>query len=223
MNMGIKIAPSMMCASYANLQKDLDEIESVGVDFLHCDIMDGHYVPNLIVGPDYIKTLRRISKTKLDLHFMVEKPEYFFDMFEPQPGERVSFHFETTYHPLRQLNRLKKMGVEVGIALSPSIPLSLIDDLLPEIDFIQIMMINPGYAGQPLIPAMMEKVRCARATIDRLQLDIDIEVDGCVDFDNIPTFLNNGATTLILGVFTCFVPGSTIRDSLLKVKDIIRV
>jgi len=220
--MKTKLAPSMMCASYANLINEIKAIDTAGVDFLHCDIMDGHYVPNLIAGPDYIKTLRRISDTRIDLHLMVEKPENFIDMFEMQPGERICFHFETTYHPQRLVTQLKKRGLETGIALAPSVPVVMIEDLLEDIDFVHIMMVNPGYAGQPLIPAMMNKVIQTRRMLKERGLDLDIEVDGCVDYDNTIEFIKNGATTLVLGVYSCFDKELGIDLALNRVKNIVR-
>ena len=217
--MQIKLAPSMMCSNYANLLEDVRLVDEAKIDYLHCDIMDGHYVPNLIVGPDYIKTLRRISKSKIDLHLMVEKPELFVDMFDMQPGERISFHYETTYHPHRLVTQLKKMGLETGIALAPSVPLGMLEDLLPELDFVQIMAVNPGFAGQPLIGSAKDKIKRLREMLKGK--DVDIVVDGCVDYENISEFIDAGANVFILGVYSCFDKKLGIADALKKIKDVV--
>lgn len=220
--MEIKLAPSMMCSDYGHLADDLNQINNAGVDLLHCDIMDGHYVPNLIVGPDYIKTLRRLSNIRLDIHLMVEEPERFIDMFDLQPGERCCFHFETTRHPLRLLTQLKAMGIETGIALSPSVPETLIYDLLDEIDFIHLMFVNPGYAGQPLIPAMVSKLSRLDSYLRDNGIMKDIEVDGCVSYDNVTEFVEKGATTLVLGPYSCFDKAIGIEAAIEKVKTILK-
>lgn len=217
--MQIKLAPSMMCSNYANLAEDVRLIDEAGMDYLHCDIMDGHYVPNLIVGPDYIKTLRKIAKTKIDLHLMVEKPEMFIDMFDMQPGERISFHYETTYHPQRLVTQLKKMGLETGIAMAPSVPLAVLEDMLPDLDFVQIMTISPGFAGQPLINSMMDKIVRLRAMLKGNNMDI--VVDGCVDYENISKFIDVGSNVFVLGLYSCFDKELGIADALKRIKKIV--
>lgn len=212
----------MMCSDYGHLADDLEKIGRAGADLLHCDIMDGHYVPNMIVGPDYIKTLRRLSNVRLDVHFMVEQPERFIDMFDMQPGERCCFHFETTYHPQRLLTELKKNDLEVGIALAPSVPETVIYDLLDDIDFIHLMLVNPGYAGQPLIPAMSEKLIRLRSFLDKQNVPLDIEVDGCVSYDNANDFVKKGATTLVLGYFSCFDKVYGIEKGIAKVRELVQ-
>jgi len=219
--MKIKLAPSMMCSDYGHLADDLEKINRAGADFLHCDIMDGHYVPNLIVGPDYIKTLRRLSDIKLDVHLMVEEPEKFIDMFDMQPGERCCFHYETTRHPLRLLNELRKKNLEVGIALAPSVPEQLIYDMLDNIDFIHLMFVNPGYAGQPLIPAMVKKLSRVRTYLEDNDIPMDIEVDGVVSYDNAAEFVQKGATTLVLGAYACFDRVYGIEKGIAKVRELV--
>lgn len=219
--MKIKLAPSMMCSDYGHLADDLEKINRAGADFLHCDIMDGHYVPNLIVGPDYIKTLRRLSDIKLDVHLMVEEPEKFIDMFDMQPGERCCFHYETTRHPLRLLNELRKKNLEVGIALAPSVPEQLIYDMLDDIDFIHLMFVNPGYAGQPLIPAMVKKLSRVRTYLEDNDIAMDIEVDGVVSYDNAAEFVQKGATTLVLGAYACFDRVYGIEKGIAKVRELV--
>lgn len=220
--MKIKLAPSMMCSDYGHLADDLEKIGRAGADLLHCDIMDGHYVPNMIVGPDYIKTLRRLSDVRLDVHLMVEQPERFIDMFDMQPGERCCFHFETTHHPHRLLTELKKNNLEVGIALAPSVPETVIYDMLGEIDFIHLMLVNPGYAGQPLIPSMIEKLERLRSFLDKQNLSMDIEVDGCVSYDNADDFVKKGATTLVLGYYSCFDKVYGIEKGIAKVRELVQ-
>lgn len=220
--MKIKLAPSMMCSDYGHLADDLEKIGRAGADLLHCDIMDGQYVPNMIVGPDYIKTLRRLSDVRLDVHLMVEQPERFIDMFDMQPGERCCFHFETTHHPHRLLTELKKNNLEVGIALAPSVPETVIYDMLGEIDFIHLMLVNPGYAGQPLIPSMIEKLERLRSFLDKQNLSMDIEVDGCVSYDNADDFVKKGATTLVLGYYSCFDKVYGIEKGIVKVRELVQ-
>lgn len=219
--MALKLLPSMMCCNYLNVKGDLDIINEEKVDFLHCDIMDGHYVPNMIVGPDFIKTIRKYSKAPLDVHLMVEKPENFYKMFDMQPGERMSFHYETTYHPHRMAKTLKAMGVKVGVALAPATPLVLLEDMIVDIDFIHIMSVNPGFAGQPMIPQMLDKIERAKKMVDEAGVDVDIEVDGCIDYANITTFAQKGTGSFVLGPFSCFDKEIGISAALKKVKGIL--
>ncbi len=219
--MKIQLAPSMMCSNYAHLAEDLRLIKLGGADLLHCDIMDGHYVPNLIVGPDYIKTLRRESDIPLDLHLMVEQPELFVDMFDMQAGERCCFHIETTYHPQRLVAQLRDKGLKVGIALAPTVPYSSLEYLLDDIDFIHLMLVNPGYAGQPLLKSMLQKLRDIRADLDAKGIEMDLEVDGCVSYENAAEIVSFGATTLVLGAYACFDNIYGIEAGIKKVRELV--
>lgn len=136
-----------------------------------------------------------------------------------QPGERISFHYETTYHPQRLVTQLKKMGLETGIAMAPSVPLAVLEDLLPDLDFVQIMTINPGFAGQPLINSSMDKVRRLRTMLKGNNMDI--QVDGCVDYENISKFIDAGSNVFVLGIYSCFDKNLGIEDSLKKIKEIV--
>ncbi len=220
--MPVKLMPSMMCASYAHLREDVRLIERAGVDYLHVDIMDGHFVPNLTVGPDYVKCLRRLTDIALDVHLMTEEPDKFFGMFGLRAGDRMSFHPEATCHAHRCLGKIKALGLGAGLALNPGTPLSAVEDLLPDVDFIQIMSVNPGFAGQPLIPQTLDKVRRLAARLRELGRAVDVTVDGSVQFDNLLRIVDSGATCLVLGPFTCFNQELGIEKSLARVKEILR-
>ncbi|MCL1999832.1 MAG: ribulose-phosphate 3-epimerase [Planctomycetes bacterium] len=220
--MTVKLMPSMMCASYANLLADVRLLEGAGVDYLHVDVMDGHFVPNLTVGPDYVRCLRRITSLPLDVHLMIEEPDKFFEMFGLRAGDRLSFHPEAARHPHRSLMKIKTLGLGAGMALNPATPLSAVEELLPDLDFIQIMSVNPGFAGQPLIPRTLDKVRRLSSRLRELGRDIDLTVDGSVQFDNLLEIVASGATCLVLGPFTCFNPELGIEQSLAKVKELLR-
>ena len=211
----------MMCSNYACLESDIKDLVESQIDLLHCDIMDGHYVPNIIIGPDYIKTLRTMTDLKLDLHFMVEKPEFIIDIFDMQPGERVCFHYETTDNPSGLISKLKGKGLEAGIAVSPSQSLDKAVGLLDEIDFLHLMMVHPGFAGQSLIPEMMERLIAVKNILAKKNCEMDIEVDGCVLYNNTKEFIKNGATTLVIGPTNCFNRKAGIIKSLEKEKAIV--
>ena len=219
--MMIKLAASMMCSDYAHLERDVRDLESSGIDLLHCDIMDGHYVPNIIVGPDYIRTLRSLTDLRLDFHFMVENPEFVIGLYELQPGERVCFHYETIEAPERLVSKLKQQGLEVGIAISPSRPLEDVISFFKELDFLHVMMVKPGFAGQSIIPEMVDRLVEISRMLKEMDLELDIEIDGSVLYENTPELINSGATTLVLGPTNCFNRELGIIGAVQKEREIV--
>ena len=202
--MNIKMLPSMACVDFTQLKSDIDAINRVPADYLHCDIADGHYVPNMFMGPNYIKDLRKMVKAPLDIHLITERPEEMYPMFDLQPGEQLIFHLDAARHPLKLAKTLRGMGVRVGVAINPNIPLRMVEDLMDDIDFLHIMLVNPGFVGQPLVPVTRRKITQAVEMIRQTGREMDIEVDGCVDYENIQDFLNLGATAFVLGPYSCF-------------------
>jgi ribulose-phosphate 3-epimerase len=217
----IKIAPSMMCADFLNLKTQLELFEKMGLDYLHVDIMDGHYVPNFTLGPDFCRALDRGSSIPLDIHLMTEDVDSYVPAFAGFEGAVVSFHPEVSYHPIRTIQLIKSYGARAGIALDPSVGLEQIKYLLPDISLICVMTVNPGYAGQVLIPQTLPKIKELAGYIAGQGLHIELEVDGNVSWQNIPVMLEAGADVLVAGSSSIFKAGGDLEKNILRMKNLI--
>lgn len=200
-----KMSPSMMCADIVNLDDCLTQLKDIGAEYLHIDVMDGVFVPNIMLGTEYVKRLRKCTDIPLDIHLMIEKPEDKIAWFEPREGDMVSLHYESTPHPLRALQRIRSYGAMAGIALNPGTPISAAEDLLPSADMVLIMTVNPGYAGQTLAAGGLDKLRRTRRYLDdRGYEKISLQVDGNASFDNLPLMREAGADFFVLGSSSLF-------------------
>ena len=222
----VRISPSMMCADFLHLADDLQAMTAAGpdyrgVDYLHVDIMDGSYVPNFTLGPDYCKALARASSLPLDIHLMVEAPERHAASFAAFPGAIVSIHPETSRHPLRTLDLIRGHGARAGIAIDPAQPVSAITELLPHVSLVCVMTVNPGYAGQKLVPGTLAKVRELSDLVKARGLDVEIEVDGNVSWENIPRMVEAGARVLVAGSSSLFDGKADLRENLRRMRTLI--
>jgi ribulose-phosphate 3-epimerase len=217
----IRLAPSMMCANFIELKPELDLFATLGVDFLHMDIMDGHYVPNFTLGPSFCRSLAEYSNIPLDIHLMIESVDAYVPAFSVAPGTYVSFHPEAVYHPLRTIDFIAKEGAVPGIAVDPATPVEQIRHMIPDIAFVCIMTVNPGYAGQKLIPQMIDKIRELRELCDRRGSDTLIEVDGNVSWQNIPAMLDAGADILVLGTSSLYDGEGSLEENIARLRQVI--
>jgi len=217
----IRLSPSMMCADIGSLSETLVIFEKRGIDSLHIDVMDGVFVPNLMLGTDYCRRLRRMTDIPLDIHLMIVDPEPKIAWFEPGPGEYVSVHAESTKHLHRALQTVRSTGAKALAALNPATPLSAIEYVMEDADGVLLMLVNPGYAGQELIPDTLRKIREMRDLANTRGLrDFVIQVDGNIGFDNMRSIIDAGADFLVLGSSSVFAKDCTIDEALLKVKEI---
>jgi ribulose-phosphate 3-epimerase len=214
----IGIAPSMMCADFIHLGAELDLMREEGADFLHMDIMDGHYVPNYTLGPDFCRSLAEYSPLPLDIHLMIENIDAHAPLFAKIPHARVSFHPEATWHPLRTIDLIKSFGAQAGIAVDPALPLAAVQEILPHVSLVCIMTVNPGYAGQALIPEALDKIRALAEVVRARGLDIQIEVDGNVSWANIPRMVEAGADLLVAGTSSLFDGKGDLRGNLRRMR-----
>ncbi|MBR0122078.1 MAG: ribulose-phosphate 3-epimerase [Clostridia bacterium] len=195
-----KICPSMMCADIFNLKNIVSVFEKTNIDYLHIDIMDGCFVPNYTLGTDYCRMLKEHTGIPLDIHLMINEPENKIDWFPIEEKDFVSVHCESTNHLQRALSRIKEKGAKAMVALNPATPLCAVENVLDDIDAVLIMTVNPGYAGQKLIPSTLKKIKSAREFLDsRGYKDIEIEVDGNVSFENAAKMKNAGANMFVVG------------------------
>jgi ribulose-phosphate 3-epimerase len=214
----IGIAPSMMCADFIHLGAELDLMREEGADCLHMDIMDGHYVPNYTLGPDFCRSLAGYSPLPLDIHLMIENVDAHVPLFAKIPHARVSFHPEATWHPLRTIDLIKSFGAQAGIAVDPALPLAAVQEILPHVSLVCIMTVNPGYAGQALIPEALDKIRALADVVRSRGLDIQIEVDGNVSWANIPRMVEAGADLLVAGTSSLFDGKGDLRANLRRMR-----
>lgn len=209
-----KLAPSMMVVDTLRTQETLETFERSGIDLLHIDVMDGQFVPNLMLGTNYVRDLRAASSISLDLHLMVEEPLDKLDWFDIQPGEWVSIHSEATTHLQRTVGAAKSRGAHVRVALNPGTPLAALEWVLDDIDGVLLMTVNPGFAGQALVPQTVRKIKALRGYLcDKGRDDLDIQVDGNVSVPNAIQMIDAGADTLVLGTSVLF-HGGDLRDEL---------
>jgi len=214
-----KIAPSMMCADITKLKETLDIFERCSIDYLHIDVMDGCFVPNLQIGVDFIKQLRQHSNIPLDIHLMITAPEHKLDWFDIQEDEYVSVHYESTNHVQRVLTGIKQKGARTMLALNPATPLVNIEDCLPDVDAVLLMTVNPGYAGQQLVPQSLEKISRLRKLLDNTgYTNIEIEVDGNVSFENAKKMRQSGADIFVAGSSSVFRKDMTLDNAISELR-----
>lgn len=200
----IQISPSMMCADFLHLEEELRGFEQNAVDWLHIDVMDGHYVPNFTLGIDYCQALAKATRIPFDVHLMVERPEAHIEPFAHLPGARLTFHPETVRQPMRLIERIRELGASPGLALDPSHTVEQFRHLIPTVDQVLVMTVNPGYAGQKLLPHCLTKIAELRAWLTQEGLPTEIEVDGNVSWQNIPKMAEAGADILVVGTSSLF-------------------
>ena len=213
------ISPSLMCASIANFRETLDTFDKEEIELLHVDVMDGEFVPNLQLGTAFIEQVREMSGIPLDIHLMINRPEDKLDWFGIRPGEWVSVHYEATSHVQRALARIKDRGAKAVLALNPATPLCVLEDVLDNLDGVLIMTVNPGFAGQALIPAALGKIERLRNMLDeRGKSGVLIEVDGNVSFENGTRMSEAGANVFVAGSSSVFRKDMTLSEGIKKLR-----
>lgn len=218
-----RIAPSMMCVDFSHMEQTVRCFEEKKIELLHIDIMDGEFVPNYTLGTDFCERLRRITRIPLDLHLMIVRPDDKLDWFHIRPGEYVSVHWETTPHIPRVLEKIRGLGAKPILALNPATPLSVMEYVIDQIEGVLIMTVNPGFAGQKLLPATLSKIAQARTWLkERGREDALIEVDGNVSFDNAAKMRAAGADIFVAGSSSVFSKEDGLPANIDRMREKIR-
>ena len=195
----VLIAPSILSADFARLAEEIAAVEQAGADLLHVDVMDGHFVPNLTVGPPIVESLKKVTKLPLDVHLMITNADAFIPDFVEAGANYLTVHVEACPHLHRTIQSIKERGIKAGVTLNPATPISSLQDILGDVDLVLIMSVNPGFGGQKFIPSVLKKIADARAMLDRINSHALLEVDGGVKVENTKAIVAAGATTLVAG------------------------
>ncbi len=209
----IKISPSILSCDFSEIGNEIEKLNNSGADLIHIDVMDGHFVPNLTFGPPVISKIRKCSKLPFDVHLMISPVEKYIQDYANAGADIITFHPEATDNIQRTIDVIKSCGKKVGISLNPETPSTVIENYLKEIDLILIMSVNPGFAGQKFMPEVLEKVKFFRSKIKNENLNIDIEIDGGIDFKTAPLAIKAGANILVSGT-TIFKGENNISENI---------
>lgn len=193
------LAPSLLAADFARLGEQMRIIDQAGAHYFHYDVMDGQFVPNISMGLPVLSSIRKVTKKKLDVHLMIEQPQHYISDFSDAGADIITVHAEACTHLDQIVRDIKREGVLAGVALNPATPLNVLDYILPEVDMVLLMTVNPGYGGQKMIDYTLDKIRELRGIVQRRGLSTDIEVDGGVKLDNVGQFLAAGANVIVAG------------------------
>ncbi len=195
----IKIAPSILSADFSRLGEDIQAVDRAGADYIHVDVMDGHFVPNITIGPLVVDALRKVTAKPLDVHLMIENPDLYITEFAEAGADIITVHQEAVPHLHRTIQLIKSLGKKAGVSLNPATPVETLDVILDELDLVLIMSVNPGFGGQAFIPSALDKISALRQRITQRGLATEIEVDGGIKIDNIRQVVAAGADVLVAG------------------------
>lgn len=198
----VRIAPSILSADFAKLGEEVRRVSAAGADYIHVDVMDGHFVPNITIGPAVVKALRPHSSLPFDVHLMIAPVDLYVPQFAEAGADIITVHPEAGPHLHRTIQFIKSLGKKAGVALNPATPVDAIDYVLADIDLVMVMTVNPGFGGQAFIASQLEKVRTLRARIDKLGRSIDLEIDGGINFETAKRAIEAGADVLVAGTAT---------------------
>ena len=195
----IQIAPSILAADFLHLADQIHACEQGGADFIHCDVMDGHFVPNITIGPLVVEAIKNVTKLPLDVHLMISNPDKYIKDFIKAGSSILSVHAETCPHLQRMINHIRELGIKPAVVLNPSTSLSTLEYILEEVDMVLLMTVNPGFGGQKFISSMIPKIKKLRKLIDEKHLPVELEVDGGINLDNISKVVKAGADVIVAG------------------------
>jgi ribulose-phosphate 3-epimerase len=209
-----RIAASILSADFARIGEAVELAERAGADLIHVDIMDGHFVPNLTLGPRLVAAVRKMTRLPIDVHLMVENPRAFVGPFHEAGADWISLHVEATAHLHKDITMIRDLGRKAGVALNPGTPLGTLDEILGEADFVLLMSVNPGWGGQSFIPSSLDKIRALKARLRRDGLDIPVEVDGGIKLDNMEAIIRAGMDVVVAGsaIFEAPDPAGVVRE-----------
>jgi ribulose-phosphate 3-epimerase len=217
MSRHIKIAPSILSADFTQLGQEVADVQAAGGDYLHVDVMDGHFVPNITLGPLVVKAVRRVTSLPLDVHLMIDAPERYLADFCAAGADGLTVHVENCPHLHRTVHQIKELGCWAGVALNPATPVGALEEILPYVDLVLVMTVNPGFGGQSLIEGTLSKIRRVRAMLDELGSNAALEVDGGIDPETTPLVVRAGANVLVAGS-AIFETSEGIADAVARIR-----
>ena len=211
--MTVRLAPSILTADFAALGEAVRALERGGADLVHVDVMDGHFVPNITVGPLVVRALRRVTDLPLDVHLMISEPDRYVDAFAEAGASMISVHVEVLPHLHRTIEHVRSLRVQAGVVLNPSTPVGAIEEIAADVDYVLVMSVNPGFGGQRFIPRSLDKVRAVRALLDRAGSRAPVEIDGGIDHTNIARVVEAGVEIVVAGnaIFSQPDPAGAVR------------
>jgi ribulose-phosphate 3-epimerase len=195
----IKLAPSILSADFAHLGEQIDEVARAGADYVHVDVMDGHFVPNITIGAPVVASIRRATTLPLDVHLMIERPERYISQFAQAGADIITVHVEASAHLHATIRLIKELGAKAGVSLNPPTPLAVAEEFLPHVDLVLIMSVNPGFGGQSFMPEVLPKIADMRKLLNNRELRAELEVDGGINADNASDIVQAGADILVAG------------------------
>ncbi|MED3552234.1 ribulose-phosphate 3-epimerase [Cytobacillus praedii] len=195
----VKVAPSILSADFSKLGEEIKDVERGGADYIHVDVMDGHFVPNITIGPLIVEAIRPVTKLPLDVHLMIENPDQYIESFADAGADYITVHVEACRHLHRTIHLIKSLGVKAGVVLNPATPVQMIQDIIEDVDMVLLMTVNPGFGGQKFIPSVLRKIAAVKKMADDRGLNIEIEVDGGVNEETAKLCVEAGANVLVAG------------------------